>query len=452
MNGYSPAVGPNACSSACAATSSVEALNRECFCLSVDRPALHAALEAVLGAHGLPAALAESHPHLFSALPVYVARRHIEQTASVVRAIEEVTASLVYRSAVLSWAPDIARFDPGSPGGLLGLDFHLAPDGPRLIEINTNPGGALLNALLGQAQCMCMPELTPPTDAAQVDERVLEAMLIEYRLQRGAAPPELVAIVDESPRQQYLYPEFVLFRELFRRHGCRAEICGPQELVRRHDRLWRGESPVDLVYNRLTDFALQQPAHGALRAAYLAAEVAVSPHPRAHALYADKRNLSVLGDREFLQAAGSSQACIDALTAAVPPTQLLTPENRDAMWAGRGRLFFKPAAGFGSRASYRGDKLTRRVWDEIAAGTYVAQQIVAPSERHAAAQSDPFKVDIRCYAYRGEVLLYAARMYRGQTTNFRTPGGGFAPVLTTTHDRHAPVPEASRQIRPASRR
>jgi len=28
------------------------------------------------------------------------------------------------------------------------------------------------------------------------------------------------------------------------------------------------------------------------------------------------------------------------------------------------------------------------------------------------------------------VLLYAARMYQGQTTNFRTPGGGFAPVFT----------------------
>jgi hypothetical protein len=26
--------------------------------------------------------------------------------------------------------------------------------------------------------------------------------------------------------------------------------------------------------------------------------------------------------------------------------------------------------------------------------------------------------------------LIAARLWQGQTTNFRTPGGGFAPVLT----------------------
>ena len=74
------------------------------------------------------------------------------------------------------------------------------------------------------------------------------------------------------------------------------------------------------------------------------------------------------------------------------------------------------------------------MWAELASGVYVAQQIVSPSERHVAAGAEPLKVDLRCYAYRGAVLLYAARMYQGQTTNFRTPGGGFAPVLTTaTH-------------------
>ena len=159
----------------------------------------------------------------------------------------------------------------------------------------------------------------------------------------------------------------------------------------------------------------------------------MSPHPRAHAIYADKRNLSVLGDPDFLQDSGASQLSIDTLIAAVPATGLVTPENRESMWADRRHLFFKPAAGFGSKASYRGDKLTHRVWDEIAGGNYVAQEIVAPSERRVNPGSVPLKVDIRCYAYRGEVLLYAARMYQGQTTNFRTPGGGFAPVLTERH-------------------
>ena len=431
MNGKDPSVVTSACAGICASSSSVEALNSECFCLAVDVPALHAKLDEVLGASGLPGALAVTHPHLFSALPLYVSRGHLEQTARIVAAVEEVVALPAYPSAVLAWAPEIARFDPGSPGGLLGLDFHLGVDGPRLIEINTNPGGVLLNAILGQAQRACMPEITrPPTAVGEVDSDILQVMLTEWQLQRGCAPLGLVVIVDESPTQQYLYPEFLLFRELFRRHGYRAEICGPEDLVLRDDRLWLGESSVDFVYNRLTDFAFQQPAQAAIRTAYLAGNVVVSPHPRAHALYADKRNLSLLGSRNFLESAGASKTSVDALAVGVPRTELLTADNRDAMWAARRHLFFKPAAGFGSKAAYRGDKLTRRVWDEMVGATYVAQALVIPSERRTGAQSPPLKVDIRCYAYRGTVLLYAARIYQGQTTNFRTPGGGFSPVLT----------------------
>ena len=41
----------------------------------------------------------------------------------------------------------------------------------------------------------------------------------------------------------------------------------------------------------------------------------------------------------------------------------------------------------------------------------------------------PRKMDVRLYTYKSQALLVAARLYQGQTTNFRTPGGGFAPVF-----------------------
>jgi hypothetical protein len=44
------------------------------------------------------------------------------------------------------------------------------------------------------------------------------------------------------------------------------------------------------------------------------------------------------------------------------------------------------------------------------------------------AESD-LKLDLRAYVYQGAIQLLAARLYAGQTTNFRTPGGGFAPVF-----------------------
>jgi hypothetical protein len=44
------------------------------------------------------------------------------------------------------------------------------------------------------------------------------------------------------------------------------------------------------------------------------------------------------------------------------------------------------------------------------------------------------KFDIRAFTYAGQVQLLAARMYSGQTTNFRTPGGGFAPVIVVSDE------------------
>jgi hypothetical protein len=56
---------------------------------------------------------------------------------------------------------------------------------------------------------------------------------------------------------------------------------------------------------------------------------------------------------------------------------------------------------------------------------------VPPSQRRLevdGADTD-LKLDIRAYVYDGIIQLVAARLYSGQTTNFRTSGGGFAPVL-----------------------
>jgi hypothetical protein len=74
--------------------------------------------------------------------------------------------------------------------------------------------------------------------------------------------------------------------------------------------------------------------------------------------------------------------------------------------------------------------MTRRVFAEVTRGEYVAQEFTPAGERVRATStgSESLKVDIRCYAYEGEIQLMAARLYQGQTTNFRTSGGGFAPV------------------------
>ena len=422
----------------CEAGQSMEALNRSCYCLTLNEEALRESLERDLDTRGLSLAMVETHPHLFASVPMFVSRDHLAQMARVIEAVECVVATPVLREAALASAPEIAHFDAGTRGGLLGFDFHLGISGPQLIEINTNPGGALLNAVLGRAHLSCCADAAglamAPMEADALEEALFEVFMTEWRLQRKDAPLTSVAIVDEAPEQQYLYPEFLLYRQLFSRHGIEATICDPREIARKDARLWHGDQVIDFVYNRLTDFALEQPAQAALKLAYLAREVVVSPHPRAHALYADKRNLTLLCDEAFLRETGVADDVIATLLAGIPRTEIVTAANRDALWAKRRQLFFKPAAGYGSKATYRGDKLTKRVWEEMAGNTYVAQALVAPSERHIAQVEAPtaLKADIRNYAYAGEVKLVAARLYQGQTTNFRTPGGGFAPVFTAT--------------------
>jgi hypothetical protein len=54
------------------------------------------------------------------------------------------------------------------------------------------------------------------------------------------------------------------------------------------------------------------------------------------------------------------------------------------------------------------------------------------------------------YAYAGEVELLAARLWRGQTINFRSVGGGFAPMFVlrgalAARRRRLGIAEAGRQ-------
>jgi glutathione synthase/RimK-type ligase-like ATP-grasp enzyme len=413
-----------------AAIEAAEALNAGCHCVSVELDALRGAVEARLAADGLPADLAASHPHLFSRTPVFVSAADARRMAEAVRAIEVALALPAYREAALNWGPEIARHDSGAGGAFLGFDFHLSADGPKLIEINTNAGGGFLAAMLGEAALACCGSTVRQGQGHPAfEQRVIAMLAEEWRRTGRVGCPRAIAIVDAAPDSQYLYPEFLLAQSALRQAGIAAVICSPENLEIKDGLLQASGEPVDLVYNRLTDFALEAPAHRTLRAAYLGGNAVVTPNPRAHALYADKRLLGILGDAAWLRRAGLDPALADLLGEVVPITATVRSEDGARLWQERKKLFFKPFAGFGSRGAYRGDKLTRRVFEEILRGGYVAQALVPPGERIPVADGDPLKFDVRNYAYRGDVQLLAARLWQGQTTNFRSKGGGFAPVL-----------------------
>lgn len=411
-----------------------EQLNRGCFCITLDRHALANALDREAGAVGFAADLTRSHPSLFSSVPVFVPTETMAEMARVVTAVEAAARLSGYQDAALAWAPASAQAEFGPLGALMGYDFHVTPDGPRLIEVNTNAGGAFLNAILARAQSACCVEVLAPFDIRPSEGfgvRIAEMFVAEWRRQGRSGLPATIAIIDDQPEQQHLYPEFQLAKALLESRGFRVIIADPGDLTMAGGRVAIGGETIDLVYNRLVDFALDEPRHAVLRATYLAGAVVVTPNPRVHALLADKRNLTMLSDANRLRHWGLPQGEVELLDAAVPKSTVVSTANADDLWRDRRRLFFKPAGGHGSKATYRGDKITRGVWDDILAGAYVAQAYAAPGPRaveYEGARTD-LKVDVRLYTYAGEVLLAAARLYQGQTTNMRTPGGGFAPVL-----------------------
>lgn len=416
-----------------------DALNQRCACTTLDADQLRREIERSPGLSGLGATLMDSHPHLFAHTTVFIDAVTSDTLARAVAAVERVATLPGYQAQALTNAPAIAQQRFGPSGVFMGYDFHLGEHGPRLIEINTNAGGAFLNAALARAHRSCCAAMDQALhlgpQAPDLDATFIAMFRAEWAAQRGERPWRNVLIVDDAPHAQYLAPEFAMARDLFRAHGLSAEVVDPAELVWRQGSLWHPalppDQPVDLVYNRLTDFDLSEPTHNTLRQAYEAGAVVLTPHPRAHALLAHKHNLIALSDADRLRGWGAHAVDVDLLQQVVPHTEALHPTNADALWARRRQLFFKPGSGYGGKAAYRGDKLTRRVWDEIVAdGHFVAQALVPPSQRLVTVDGEAkqLKMDLRAYTYQGQVQLFAARLYAGQTTNFRTASGGFSPV------------------------
>jgi len=405
-------------------TISAATLNGDCHSATVDRTALQRAMQAQGEMwHGM---VTERCPHLFADVPVFIAAAQMRQMREMIDAVERVVGNGKWGVGSGEWMQHSAK------GVFYGYDFHLNSDGAHLIEINSNAGGGFLNALLLDSQ---RETGWPGVAVAQenLEQAFIEMFRNEWRLERGAAALHSIAIVDEQPEGQYLYPEFLLAQGVFERAGIAAYIADPAALHVRGDGLYlesSGDSQkIDLVYNRLTDFSLHQ--HPALRQAYLGGSVVLTPNPAHYARYADKRNLVRLTDADDLRALCASEADIAALQAGVPQTRLVEAADQERWWGERKQWFFKPAASYGGKGAYRGANLTRRVFDEIMQGGYVAQRMAVPGERMVCAEgaeAQPLKFDVRCYVYDGQVQLVAARLYQGQTTNFRTPGGGFAPI------------------------
>ena len=59
----------------------------------------------------------------------------------------------------------------------------------------------------------------------------------------------MIAIVDQDPEDQYLYPDMLMAQHHLQQAGIETLIVDPAELTYLNEALWAGSSRVDMVYN-----------------------------------------------------------------------------------------------------------------------------------------------------------------------------------------------------------
>lgn len=359
--------------------------------------------------------------------PVELPRRALAQMMRLVRVLFRLGASSAYRQAVAGEVPETACFDPGHDAVMMGYDFHLENGAPRLIEVNTNAGGALLAYLSHHPNAAMAREHLPE----KLKREFLLSFSDEMRAFSGGTVtrPGRLVIIDEEPENQFLYKEMTEFAEFFRQAWkIETRIVDPRRLRAGREGVFLDGGRVDLIYNRHCDFYLESPAMAGIRAAYLAKTVCLTPNPFAYGLLADKRRMTLWSDPAALEGLGLRGREIALLEELVPKSRMLRDFDRESLWRERKNWVFKPVSRFGSRGVFLGRKISRPRFDELPEGETLVQQEVPPSESRPGGEGPPMKTDFRLYVYRTRVLGIAARLYQGQVTNLRTPGGGFAPV------------------------
>lgn len=370
-------------------------------------------------------------PTLIAPEPIELPRRILDEAQRLVFLFQKrIRENPAIAAEVDSLPPKIQ--DSGHASVLMSYDFHVAPDGKlKLIEINTNASTSLLADLQSRAQ-----SVSPAAAGLSAKVLLLQDFATELKLGlplglgrdlNGAR----VAIVDDVPETQKMYIEFLMYQELFEANGANVVICDRKNLEWRDGALWCKSSnrePIDLVYNRSTDFYFEEVTSEPLRNAMEAKPrtCVITPHPYEYKRLADKKRMVEWSQPGYWARNGLEKDEISTLESAILRTFNVADFDQEGLWNKRKSLVFKPKNSHGGKAVFRGASISRGPFQGILEAGGLAQEFVpAPTVLVA---GEEFKYDLRFYAYKEHVRLSCARLYRGQMTNATTPGGGVTSI------------------------
>ncbi|NCN95565.1 MAG: hypothetical protein GW917_02465 [Bdellovibrionales bacterium] len=292
---------------------------------------------------------------------------------------------------------------------LMSYDFHTSPTGEaKLIEINTNASGYLIS-LFSEA----IDQKKSYFDLPQTLE-LKKSFEKEFSFLSKDSTPQ-IAIVDDDIKNQKMKFEFFLYRELFERWGWSCEICEASDLLLKNGHIQTPSGhKVNFIYNRSTDFTFKEDQHKVLKSAWMEGLAVVSPQPIEYIRLADKNRL--------MEWRTNTQLPEDITEVLLKTYDLKDFEGAEQLWAEKKKYFFKPKNSFGGKSAYRGQSLSHKVFDRIVSEDPLIQEHFPPQK-----QGD-WKFDLRCYAYEDRIQHIAARLYKGQLTNFSSEFGGFGLV------------------------
>ena len=381
-------------------------------------------------ANEYPAISALSEPwqnrNVISPYTISVPQSVIDSIAEAVDNIFRLSRQDSYRQTVLSASVDreILSSPAENLSVLMSYDFHLDGETPRLLEINTNAAGYLIADTLYRTHAQ-----SNPFPSAM---KSLKKSFIEEFQRLGLEGSPHIAIIDEVPHAQKMYPAFLLFKSLFEKWGYTASIHDYIDLTYRDGALFAEEQKIDFIYNRYCDFTLSDRSSEELRRAYLAGACGYSPNPKEYILLADKRRLVPMSSDGWLEAVASSDISIDAIRNVLLPTWHGSQfADTSQVWQKRKQLFFKPPQSYAGKGAYRGSSISRKVFNRVMSeDTLIQQYVPAPIITFESDEtSADWKYDLRAFAYGGEVQMLIARIYQGQITNFSKTYGGYCPIF-----------------------
>lgn len=305
---------------------------------------------------------------------------------------------------------------------LMSYDFHLDfENNLKLIEVNTNASGYLISELVSKVHQKNLQNISSNTQ-----EVLKKSFENEWEYYAGKHKPiSRILIADHQIKDQKMYIEFLMYKELFNTWGWACDLHEIKDLnintqgilVDSH------KKQVSMIYNRCTDFYFDDLPY--LKKSFINKTCCISPHPREYLLLADKNRLCEWSSADFLDALNLSAEDTQYIKKIVPFTTSVNSFSASELWKKRKQFFFKPNNGYGGKSVYRGKNISHNMFDRVIKELGIVQKLIPPSV-FIDASNTKWKYDLRAYVYKDKVQKIIARVYQGQVTQFKTPLSGMA--------------------------